>query len=259
MPEADPITVEIRNRTARISLNRPEIRNALSAAMVNRLHEAITAANADAAVRSIVLTGLGPAFCAGADLKSPPGGEVGAAGRAIGLPGLLNAMLESEKPILGAVNGAAFAGGLGLVAACDIVIAAEEAPFAFSEVRIGVIPAVISVVCVRKLGPHWARKLFMTGERFTGREAVALGFVHRAVPGSSLAAAVEEELAMLHLGGPIAVRECKKLVRQVSEMSITEGFATTAPWSLELFRSAEAAEGIAAFREKRPPSWTAGN
>jgi methylglutaconyl-CoA hydratase len=244
----------IEHGAAWITLNRPENRNALSADLVNELYEHLQAANADAAVRSIVLTGNGPAFCAGADLKSPPG-SAGAGGRAWGLPEVLNAILESPKPVLCAINGAAFAGGLGLVAACDIVVTAEDAAFSFSEVRIGVIPAIISVVCVPKIGVHNAMKLFITGERFTGREAVAYGLAHQAVPASALRGAIGDIIAMINLGGPIAVQECKKLVRRVSMLSTQEGFAETAPWSGRMFRSDEAAEGMAAFREKRAPRW----
>lgn len=245
---------DVRDGAAWITLNRPDNRNALSAGLVNDLYDHITAANADPAVRSIVLTGAGPAFCAGADLKNPPGSP-GSGGRVVGLPDILTAMMESAKPVIGAINGAAFAGGLGLVAACDIVVTAQEAPFSFSEVRIGVIPAVISVVAIRKLGTHHAMKLFLTGERFSGAQAVTYGLAHRAVPAEQLAAAVQEEIDMINLGGPLAVAECKKLVRRVPTLSIEEGFAETAPWSARVFQTAEAAEGMAAFREKRKPSW----
>lgn len=117
------------------------------------------------------------------------------------------------------------------------------------------IPAVISVVCLPKLGTHHGMKLFLTGERFTGRQAVEMGFAHRAVPGDALRAAVQEEIDMINLGGPIAVQECKKLVRRIPQLSTVEGFAETAEWSGRMFRSDEGAEGMAAFREKRKPSW----
>jgi methylglutaconyl-CoA hydratase len=245
---------EIRDGAAWITLNRPESRNALSAALVDELHGHLLAAGADPKVRVIVLTGAGSAFCAGADLKSPPGAG-GAGARAASLPDVLNAMMESDKPVIAAINGAAFAGGLGLVGAADIVIANEEAVFSFSEVRIGVIPAVISVVCIPKLGPHNAMRLFLTGERFTGREAVTYGLAHRAVPLAGLIEAVQAEIDTIRLGGPQAVREAKRLVRRVPKLTIEEGFAETGPWSARLFASAEASEGMAAFRDKRKPSW----
>ena len=128
--------------------------------------------------------------------------------------------------------------------------------FSFSEVRIGVIPAVISVVCIPKLGTHHAMKLFLTGERFTGADAVAMGFAHRAVPKDNLRAATQEEIDMINLGGPNAVVECKRLVRRVPQLSIEAGFEETATWSTRMFRSDEATEGMAAFREKRRAAWT---
>lgn len=236
-----------------ITLNRPENRNALSATLVSELYDHLQTADRDPAVRSLVLTGNGPAFCSGADLKAPPGEAIG--GRSISYPEVLSCILECKKPVIAAVNGAAFAGGLGLVAAADIAISTETAVFSFSEVRIGVIPAVISVVCLPKLGRHHGMKLFLTGERFSGAEAVHYGLVHRAVPKEALAEAVQQEVDAINLGGPEAVVECKKLVRTVPDWSLAEGFQKTAEWSRRMFSSAEAAEGMAAFREKRRASW----
>ncbi len=246
---------DVRKGAAWITLNRPENRNALSAVLVNELFAHLKQANQDPLVRTIVLTGNGPAFCAGADLKSPPGQSIDGGGQAVPYPVVLKAILDSEKPVIAAVNGAAFAGGLGLVGAADIVITVDEVQFSFSEVRIGVIPAVISVVCLPKLGTHHGMKLFLTGERFDGRQAVEFGLAHRAVPQSDLQAAVQEEIDMINLGGPNAVAECKKLVRRVSQLSTEAGFAETEEWSVRMFKSAEGAEGMAAFREKRKPSW----
>jgi methylglutaconyl-CoA hydratase len=248
---------EIKNGAAWITLNRPENRNALSSVLVTELFDHITAANADDKVRSIVITGNGPAFCAGADLKSPPGQLSEGSARAVPYPDVLNAILDSPKPVITAINGAAFAGGLGLVGASDIVISREDVQFSFSEVRIGVIPAIISVVCLPKLGVHHGMKLFLTGERFDGHQAVNMGLAHRAVPADELHAAVEEEIAMINMGGPIAVQECKKLARRVPTLSRAEGFEETATWSARMFRSDEGAEGMAAFREKRKPNWIA--
>ena len=254
MPTTEATLYDIKNGAAWITLNRPENRNALSSILVSELYEHLLAANEDSDVRSIVITGTGPAFCAGADLKSPPGQRVEGR-RAVPYPDVLTQIMESDKPVIAAVNGAAFAGGLGLVGAADIVITVDEVQFSFSEVRIGVIPAVISVVCLPKLGTHHGMKLFITGERFTGTRAVEIGFAHRAVPADQLVAAVEEEIAMINLGGPSAVVQCKKLVRRVPQLSIEEGFKETAEWSGRMFRSEEAAEGMAAFREKRKASW----
>jgi len=254
MAELEATLYEIRNGAAWITLNRPRNRNALSAVLVSELYDHLLAANEDPAARSIVVTGTDPAFCAGADLKSPPGASIKGR-RSVPYPQVLTTIMESPKPVIAAVNGAAFAGGLGLVGASDIVVAAEEVQFSFSEVRIGVIPAVISVVCMPKLGRHHAMRLFVTGARFTGAEAVEMGFAHRAVPRSQLEAAVNEELDMINRGGPNAVVECKKLVRRVPQLSIEEAFEETSAWSGRMFRSEEAAEGMAAFREKRDAKW----
>lgn len=254
MPGTEATLYEVGTGAAWITLNRPENRNALSAVLVNELFDHIHNALADDAVRSIVITGADPAFCAGADLKSPPG-QIIDGQRTVPYTDVLNAILESPKPVIAAVNGAAFAGGLGLVGAADIVLMAEEAQCSFSEVRIGVIPAVISVVCLPKLGVHHGMKLFLTGERFSGTQAVTMGLAHRAVPRALLTAAVQKEVDMINLGGPIAVTECKKLVRRVPDLSVEEGFEVTSEWSGRMFRSDEAAEGMAAFREKRKPGW----
>jgi methylglutaconyl-CoA hydratase len=245
---------EINDGAAWITLNRPENRNALSAILVNELYAHLINANENSEVRSIVITGTGPAFCAGADLKSPPGQLVDGA-QGVTYPEVLNTILESPKPVIAAVNGAAFAGGLGLVGAADIVVTVSDVQFSFSEVRIGVIPAVISVVCIPKLGTHHAMKLFLTGERFTGEQAVSMGFAHKAVKAEELTSMVQEEIDAINLGGPIAVQECKKLVRRVRELNIRDGFNETGEWSKRLFQSEEGAEGMAAFREKRKPTW----
>ena len=169
---------------------------------------------------------------------------------------MLKRIIDSHKPVIAAVNGAAFAGGLGLVGASDIVIAADDAQFSFSEVRIGVIPAIIAVVCVPKLGTHHAMKLFLTGERFTGAQAVGLGLAHRAVAKEGLRAAVQQEIDAICLGAPIAVTECKKLVRRAAEdRPVDEAFREMEEWSRRMFQSADGIEGMAAFREKRKPKW----
>ncbi len=245
---------EVKQSAAWIRLNRPENRNALSAILVTELYDHILAANQDDTVRCIVISSTGPAFCAGADLKNPPG-QGNRNQRAVPYPDVLTAMLDSPKPVIAAVNGAAFAGGLGLIGAADIVITDADVEFSFSEVRIGVIPAIISVVCLPKLGTHHGMKLFLTGERFSGRQAVDMGFAHRAVAKDELEQAVQEEVDAINMGGPLAVVECKKLVRRVSQLSIKEGFMETAEWSRRIFQSDEGAEGMAAFREKRKPHW----
>ena len=245
---------EVRDGAAWITLNRPQNRNALSAVLVNELYAHLQMAHASDAVRCIVITGSGPGFCAGADLKSPPGSILNGA-ESVPYVDVLKQILDGPKPVIAAINGAAFAGGLGLVGAADIVITDENALFSFSEVRIGVIPAVISVVCLPKLGKHHGMRLFLTGERFDGNAAVRYGLAHRAVPAEQLETAVQEEIAAIKLGGPNAVMEAKKLVRQIPELTARDGFAATGDWSVRLFQSEEGQEGIAAFREKRKPRW----
>ena len=254
MPSTEQTLYEVREGGAWIRLNRPEKRNALSAMLITEVHDHLQAANADDDVRCVVITGNGPGFCSGADLKDDRGLPAGR-DQAVTYPELLAAIQDSPKPVIAAVNGPAFAGGLGLVGACDIAVTVDNVQFSFSEVRIGVIPAIISVVCLPKLGSHHGMKLFLTGERFDGNRAVEMGFVHRAVPEGKLEAAVQEEIDMIRLGGPIAVIECKKLVRQVPTLSREAGFELTAPWSAEMFASEEAQEGMAAFREKRNAAW----
>jgi len=254
MASTEQTLYEVRNGGAWISLNRPEKRNALSAMLITEVYDHIQAANADDSVRCIVITGRGPAFCSGADLKDDRGLPTGR-DQAVEYPDLLTAIQDSPKPVIAAINGPAFAGGLGLVAACDIAVCVDSAKFSFSEVRIGVIPAIIAVVCLPKLGSHHGMKLFLTGERFDGQRAVAMGLVHRSVADESLESAVQEEIDMIRLGGPIAVMACKKLVRQVPRLNREAGFELTAPWSAEMFASEEAQEGMAAFREKRNAAW----
>ena len=248
---------DLRGIAAWITLNRPERRNALSGTLVREAFEHLGAAGADERVRCIVLTGAGRAFCSGMDLKSPPG-HAAPEGRPVSFDALLRAIRESAKPVVAAVNGPAFAGGLGLVGASDIVVSAQSALFSFSEVRLGLIPAIISVVCVPKLGAHHAMRLFLSGERFDAEAALHYGLVHRVVPSDELHTAVEEEIDAIARGGPKAVIECKKLVRALTGGLRQEDFARMAEWSERMFRSEEGREGMAAFLEKREPRWVDG-
>jgi len=199
-----------------------------------------------------VITGAGSAFCAGADLKS--GGVRPGTGENPFVT-MMKTIWESPKPVIGRINGPAFGGGLGLAAACDLTLAADTATFSFSEVRVGVIPAMISVMVIPKLGIQNTMWLFLTGERFSAPRAVDLGLIHRAVPAAALDAGVDDILGMIRLGGPNAIREAKQLVRRIPEMSMEEGFRYTTAKIAELFASAEAAEGMQAFVEKRKPKW----
>jgi methylglutaconyl-CoA hydratase len=243
---------DIRRDAAWITLNQPEKRNALSDDIVRGLRAHLQTAIDDPHVRTIVLTGAGAAFCAGADLKS---GGVRAGDGENPFVTVMKTIWESPKAVIGRINGHAFGGGVGLAAACDLTVAADSAMFSFSEVRVGVIPAMISVVVIPKLGIQNTMWLFLTGERFSAQRAVALGLIHRAVPADELDAAVDEVIGMVRLGGPTAIREAKQLVRRVPELSMDEGFRYTTKKIAELFASDEAAEGMSAFLEKRKPKW----
>jgi len=249
---SEPVLYDRRRDIGWITLNQPEKRNALSEVIVAGLLGHLQTALADPHVRAIVITGAGTAFCAGADLKS---GGVAAGEGENPFVTVMKTIWEAPKPVIGRINGHAFGGGVGLAAACDLTVAADAAMFSFSEVRVGVIPAMISVVVVPKLGIQNAMWLFLTGERFAASRAVELGLIHRAVPTAELDAAVEDILAMVRLGGPNAIREAKQLVRRVPTLSMDEGFHYTSRKIGELFASAEAAEGMQAFLEKRKPRW----
>lgn len=254
---SDDVLYERRGRAAWLTLNAPERRNALSEGIIGGLTAGLSTALADAAVRVVVLTGNGPAFCAGADLKA--GGGAAAQGGSARNPfvTLLETIWHAPKPVIAAVNGHAFGGGLGLVACADIAVAAEGAKFAFSEVRIGVIPAMISVVVLPKLGIHHGMRLFLTGETFTAAAARDYGLVHRVAAAGELGAAVQAEIDAIALGGPHAVAEAKRLVRTIPTLSMDAGFAHAQDKIAALFASPEAAEGMSAFAAKRKPEWAA--
>ena len=246
---------ELRGDVAWITLNQPEKRNALTDDIVAGLLAHLETAIDDTRVRVVVVTGAGTAFCAGADLKS--GGVAAGAGENPFVT-VMKTIWEAPKPVIGRINGHAFGGGVGLAAACDLTVAADAAMFSFSEVRVGVIPAMISVVVIPKLGIQNSMWLFLTGERFAAQRAVELGLIHRAVPAAELDAAVEEIVSMVRLGGPNAIREAKQLVRRIPTLSMEDGFRHTARKIAELFASGEAAEGMQAFLEKRKPHWAQG-
>jgi methylglutaconyl-CoA hydratase len=245
---------EIRNRAAWIRLNRPESRNALSTELLAELSTHLRTAVDDPGVRVVVLTGTGKAFCAGADLKSQGSGVADGKSKNDFVE-ILKQMREGPKPVICAVNGHAFGGGIGLVAAADIAIAVRGAKFAFSEVRLGVIPAIISVVVLPKLGEHHAMRLFVTGERFSAAEALGYGLVHRVVEDCDLESAVQAEVDAIAKGAPNAVSAAKRLVREIPRLEPDDAYAVAAEKIAKLFASAEAAEGLAAFAQKRPPSW----
>jgi methylglutaconyl-CoA hydratase len=250
------VRYEVVDGLARITLDSPHNRNALSSGVLRRLGDLFTEVAADPAVRIVVLSGTGPVFCSGADLvEQRELNERGGAPIATLLADVLQHMSNCAKPIVGRINGAARAGGLGLIGACDIAVAPQDATFGFAEVRIGVVPAVIAVTVLPRLAPRAAAELFLTGETFDGRRAAEVGLINRAVPAEDLDAEVDRYLGMLRKGGPEAVTQVKRLLRRVRELPESQAFAEMATLSAERFGSAEAVEGMRAFAEKRPPGW----
>jgi methylglutaconyl-CoA hydratase len=246
---------QVDGSVARITLNSPATRNALSVTMVAELGGHLCSAMDDPAVRVIVVTGEGSVFCAGADLKNRADMGGGAHGSQNPLIGILKLLRDGPKPVVAAVNGHAFGGGVGLVAASDIAISVTSAKFGFSEVRLGLIPAMISVVVLPRLGEHQTMRLFLTGERFSAEEALGYGLLHRVVPEDQLDAVVSQVVDQILCGGPIAIREAKHLLRTVATLPDAEAFAFAQERFARLVDSEEAEEGIAAFLNKRPAAW----
>ncbi len=249
-------------------------RNALSRALLSELNAALDSADADPDVRVVVLTNTGSVFCAGADLSemstnhqaasatsSVGAASVGAASGSGeqslvgGASELFGRFRRSPKPYVGAIAGHCVAGGMGLAAALDISIASEDSKFGFSEVRVGVAPAMISVICLPKMRHADAVAAFLRGSRFTAGEAADMGLINSAVPAEKLDAEVNAVVCDLLAGGPEALAACKQLLDRVPQMSFDDASAWTQQFSSELFASAEAAEGMAAFLNKRPPKW----
>lgn len=237
---------------ATITLDSQHNRNALSAQLMAELTERLAIAQADDAVRVIVLTHEGRVFCAGMDLSEARGGS------ALGVnafPAILQAIWDSPKPVVARVAGPARAGGVGLVAACDIAVAGRSATFAFTEVRIGVVPALISITVLPRLLPRPAHELFLTGEIFDGDRAAAVGLVNSAVDADDLDAEVQRYVDMLVLGAPGALAATKRMLRRERSASMSDDFDAMLALSAEHFAGEEGQEGIAAFADKRQPSW----
>jgi methylglutaconyl-CoA hydratase len=251
------VRYEVDGGVATITLDRPESRNRLDAEGMSALASALDRAATDDTVRVVILTGTGSTFCAGADLSAAVSGD--AAGFAGSGPDalvrVLTAMLEHPKPIIARVQGHVAGGGNGLVAACDIAVAAADARFAFSEVRIGVAPAVISVVCLRVMHRRDAQELLMTGERVDAERVLRAGLLTAVAPEDGLDAMVAGYVDALTAGGPQALARTKELLRRIPAVDVEEGFGIAARMSSELFASDEAREGMTAFIEKRRPAW----
>ena len=233
----------VRSGIATITLDSPANRNALSAQLRAQLSDALQYSADDDSVRVVVLDHTGPVFSAGMDLTEPPDAVKE-------LPPILQRIWTHPKPVVAKLAGHARAGGIGMLAAADIVVAAEHTTFAFTEVRIGVVPALISVTVLPRLR-HAAHELFLTGETFDAARAVTIGLVNTAVPAEQLDAEVDRYTGMLIQGGPQALA----LTKQLLHRDLTPDFAATLKLSAARFASAEGQEGIRAFAEKRAPSW----
>ncbi|MCL4747873.1 MAG: enoyl-CoA hydratase/isomerase family protein [Burkholderiaceae bacterium] len=256
------IEIETAAGVARLWLNRPELRNAMNDVLIGELNDALAGLVADDAVRVIVLGGRGKAFCAGGDLawmKTARDMTPEEARKDSGkLARVLRLLYESPKPTVARVHGAAFAGGMGLVSACDISVASADTKFCLSEVKLGLIPAMISPYVIRAMGERRARRYFLSAEVFDATEAHRIGFVHELAAPESLDTALDALLAQLVQGGPKALDEAKRLIRDVAGRAIDDALGDeTAARIARVRASDEAQEGIAAFFGKRKPDWVA--
>lgn len=254
MAEDRVLSVDVSRGVATLTLDSPANRNALSRAMRSQLRDALAAALADDAVRVVVLDHTGRVFCSGMDLSEAAGG--GAQQQGVReFPELLTMLWDSPKPVVAAVRGPARAGGVGLLAACDVVVAAESATFAFSEVRLGIVPAVISAVVLPRMVPHVAHRLMLTGEVFDAATALTGGLVDVVAPDGDVDTALAGQLTALAAGAPAALAETKRLLRAGTPPL---EFDELLELSARYFAGEEGQEGIAAFREKRPARWVPG-
>ena len=243
-----------------ITLNRPEIRNAFNDVLIGEIREAFETVSRRADVRCVVLAAHGPAFCAGGDLNwmrrmADYTREQNLAD-AGGLAAMLRAIDQCPHPTIARVQGDVFAGGLGLVSACDVAVCADSATFCLSEVKIGLIPATISPYVVRAIGARASRRYFLTAERFSAAEAHRIGLVHESVPMDQLDASVQALVQALCANSPMAVKDAKRLVDTVAGQDINEALiATTVAGIADSRASADGKEGVQAFLDKRKPAW----
>lgn len=247
------------DKIAIITLNRPQAHNALNKQLIQELSTIFTDLSVDDRLHAVVLTGEGASFCAGADIammrEAATLSEEQNREEALQLADLLYTINTFPCPVLARVNGNAIGGGVGLVAVCDIAIASMNARFAFSEVKLGLAPAVISPYVIRKIGEGNARALFVTGERFSATRAHSLGLVHAVVPSVALDDAVQKALQELVSSAPQAIRASKTLARTVGQLSDESARTYTAGLIAHLRAGSEGQEGLSAFLEKRPPRW----
>jgi methylglutaconyl-CoA hydratase len=256
-----PIEVKREGAVARVWLDRPEQHNALSADLLAAIADAFHTLAHDAAVRVVVLGGRGPSFCAGADIAVMKASANASfdenLAEAKRLAGLFAGVADFPKPVIGRVHGNVLGGGVGLTCACDIVVSSDDARFGLTEVRLGILPAIISPYVIRRLGDARARELMLTGERFDAATALRVKLVHHVVPVAELDAKVEERVQALLAGAPHAQGRIKMLLELWGDVGWEE-YRAALPRTLAEVRSGdEAREGLAAFFEKKKPSWSA--
>lgn len=246
-------------RVARVTLNRPEVHNALNASLLQNLTRVFAELSNDEHLSAVVLTGAGKSFSAGADMammqQAANATQEQNQQEARQLQETFEQLYHFPAPLVARVNGAAMGGGLGLLAVCDIGIAVASARLAFSEVKLGIAPAVISPFAVEKIGSSWARRLFVTGERFTPALAREIGLLHTVVSAEELDEAVNNVLQELLSGGPRALRACKLLARDIGKLPGEAAREITTETIARLRVSEEGQEGLRAFLEKRKPAW----
>ena len=255
----ETIKYSIKNKVAKITLNRPEIHNAFNETMINELLSIYTKIKQIDDIRVVVLTGAGKSFCAGADLNWM-GGIINYSyeqnlNESLQLSELFYTIYTLSKPTIAMVNGAAIGGGAGMVAVNDIVIASDKAKFSLSEVKIGLVPACISPYVIRKIGENRSRELFLTGDRISAEKANIFGLVNQVASPEMLDIKVGEQVDKLLSSGPQALKMCKDLLQKVPKMSLDDSKTYTAEMIAKLRISNEGQEGMKAFFEKRKPNW----
>ena len=254
------LNISTQNGVQTLTLSRPDVRNAFNDEVIAELKNAFLAVAADDAVRCVVLAAEGPAFCAGADLNwmrrmadYTRAENLADAGE---LAAMLRAIYECPKPTIARVQGDVYAGGMGLVAACDMAVSVDTAHYCLSEVRLGLIPATISPYVIRAMGARAAHRYFLTAERFGAVEAHRIGLVHEVVNADALDAKVAELTQALVNASPNAVRVCKKLVQDVAEREINDALVRqTVDGIADIRASSEGKEGVQSFLQKRKPNW----
>jgi methylglutaconyl-CoA hydratase len=254
------LVVEDRSGIISITLNRPDRRNAFDRGMVNELCDAFTKLGGDQTVRVVILAGAGPAFCGGADLRwmapDRPVSQAEAREDAARLVRMYRAIDECPCPVIGRIHGSAFGGGVGLVAVCDVAVAAHDTVFALSEVRLGLIPAVIAPFLLRKSGESFVRRYALTGETFTAAVANQYGLVHEVTEPDQLRIRTDELAGVVLRVAPQAVRETKSLLRRLRTCANDEVWEVCAAANATARLSGEAREGLQAFFNKRSPAWS---